>query len=174
MIDQELSGTSIAVVDRLCKLHGVRKDGIASLDWQVLGRCKFDDLLVTTLDGAITLVQMYDVTKVIAKELDFDMLGFVEEAFDEDGAVTESRLGFGGGTLKGIFQVFLLANDSHTTATTSKGSLDDDWEVILVGEFLHLFEPLDRAWCSGDDGHVALDGNGSGGDLVAKSVNGFW
>lgn len=48
---------------------------------------------MTTLDTAVTLVEMDDVALVVTEKLDFNVLGLVEEALDEDGSVTESRFG---------------------------------------------------------------------------------
>lgn len=77
LIDQKLGCSSIAVVDRLGQLDCISENGIASLDWQILCWCKFNNLLMTSLDGAITLVQMHDVAVVVSKKLDLDVLGFV-------------------------------------------------------------------------------------------------
>ena len=89
LVDKELSGTGIAVVDRLGQLDGIVKDGITSLNRQVLCGGNFDNLLMTALDGAVTLVQVDDVAVVVTEELDFNVLGSVEETLDEDGTVAK-------------------------------------------------------------------------------------
>src|SRR5690349_13865912 len=90
----------LTVVDRLGQTDGVGKNGIARLKRQVLGGSNLDDLLVSALDRAVTLVQMDDVAVVVAEQLDLDVLGLVEEALDKDGAVAEGALGLRGGALK--------------------------------------------------------------------------
>ena len=90
LIDQELCCASIAVVDRLGQLHSIGQDGITRLNWQILGWCQFNDFLMSSLDRAITLVQMDHVTMVVTKKLDFDVLGFVQESLNEDSAIAES------------------------------------------------------------------------------------
>lgn len=93
LVNQELSGTSIAVVDRLCEPDCIRENSIASLDREILCRSKLDNLLMTTLDTAIALVEMDDVSEVVSEELDLNVLGLVEEALDEDCAVAKGGLG---------------------------------------------------------------------------------
>jgi hypothetical protein len=134
LVNQELGCACISVIDRLCKLYSISEDGITSLDGQILGWCKLDNLLMASLNTAITLVQMDHVSMVVAEKLDFNVLGSVQKALHKDGAVAESRLGFGCSSLKGILQFPLLADDTHTTATTSEGGLDDDWEAIFISE----------------------------------------
>ena len=171
LVDQELCGTGVAVVDRPGELDGIGQDGVAGLDWEILCGSKLDHFLVTSLNRAVTLVQVDHVAVAVTEELDFNVLGLVEEALDEDGAVAKGRLGFGSGALEGILELFLRADNTHTTATTAKGSLDDDGEAVLVSELLDLFELLDGALGTGHDGNTALGGEGTGGDLVTEGVD---
>lgn len=169
LVNEELCCTGIAVVDRLGQLHGIVQHGISCLDGQVLGRGDLNDLLVSPLDGAVTLVQMNDVAVVVSKQLDLNMLGLVEEALDEDSSVSESRLGLGRGSLKGLLKPLGLPDNTHTTAATTKGSLDDDWESILIGETLDILESLHSTLGSWDDGDTGGNGERAGGDFVAES-----
>ncbi len=171
LVDKELGGTGIAVVDGLGELDSVGENGVSGLDGEILGGRNFDHLLVATLDGAITLVQMNNVSVVITKKLDLNVLGLVKEALDKDGTVTEGRLGLGGGTLEVLLETLGLADDTHTTATTAVGGLDDDGESILVGEGLDLLEAFDGTLGTRDDRDVSSDSELSGRDLVAKGVN---
>ena len=94
LVNQELSSTSVAVLHGLSQPDGISQDGVAGLNGQVLGRSNFNDLLVTTLHGAVTLVQVDDIALVVTEKLDLNVLGLVEEALDEDSSVAESRLRF--------------------------------------------------------------------------------
>jgi len=93
LVNQELCSSGVPVLDALSEPDGVGKDSITSLNWEVLGGSNLNDLLVTTLDTAVTLVEMDDVALVVTEKLDFNVLGLVEEALDEDSSVTEGRLG---------------------------------------------------------------------------------
>lgn len=172
LVDEELGSTGVAVVDRFGELDRISENGIASLDRQVLGWSKLDDLLVTSLYGAVTLVQVDDVAVAVTEQLDFNVLWLVEETLDEDGAVAKCRLGLGCGSLERVFEVLLFSDDSHTTATTSESGLDDDWEAVFVGEFLDVLKLFNGAFGSGDDGDTALDGESAGRDLVSKGIDG--
>lgn len=171
LVNEELRSACIAIVDRLGQSNGVSQDVVSDFGREILGGSNFDDLLVSSLDGAVTLVQVDNVTMVVTKELDLNVLGLVKEALDEDGSVAEGSLGLGGGTLEGLLQSSLLADDSHTSATTTVSGLDDDGEAILVGEVLDLLKPLDSALGTRDDGHVGLQSQGSGRDLVTEGVD---
>lgn len=172
LVDEELGGTSIAVANRLGQLHSIGQDAVTDIEGKVLGGSNLNDLLVTALNAAVTLIQMHNIAMVITKQLDLDVLGFIKEAFHKDGAVSKGGLGLGSSPIKRVREGLLVPNNTHTTATTTKGSLDDDWEAILIRKGLDLLEALNRARGTGNDGHSALDSQLAGRDLVTKSLNG--
>jgi hypothetical protein len=129
---------------------------------------------MSSLNGAITLVQVYNVALVVSQQLDLNVLGFVEESLDEDGAIAKSRLGLRSGTVERVLKIFLLSHNSHTSSTTTKGCLDDDWEAVLVCELLDILELLDWSLCTRDNWDLRLDGKCPGRDFVSKRVDDFW
>lgn len=171
LVNQELSSTGIAVTGGLGQSHSISENVVADLSGEILRRGDLNNLLVSSLNGAVTLVQVDNVAVVVTEKLDLDVLGLVKESLDKDGAVTEGSLGLGGGTLEGLLQALLLTDDSHTSATTTEGSLDDDGEAILVSEFLDLLVPLDSTFGTRDDGDVGSVGKLSGRDLVTESID---
>lgn len=171
LVDQKLCSACIAVVDRLGQSDGVVEDSISDLGGKILGRGNFDDLLVSTLNGAVTLVQVDNVAVVVTEQLDLNVLGLVEESLDENGAIAKGGLGLGSGSLEALLQALGIANNSHTTATTTVGSLDDDGEAILVSEGLDLLVLFNGALSAGDDGDTSSNGKLAGRDLVTKSIN---
>jgi len=173
LVDQEFRGAGVAVVGSLGQPDGVVEDGVPNFNREVLCRRKLDHLLVTSLDGAVSLVEVNDVAMVVAEQLNLDVLWLVQESFDKYGAVAESRLGLGDGALKGILELLLFPDDAHTAAAAAKGCLDDDGEAKLVGEALDVLVSLDRAGRAGDAGDVGLGGQLASGDLVSEAVNGI-
>lgn len=171
LIDEELSRTSVAVVNRLSQLDGVGQDRITHFYRKVLCRGNFDNLLVSALDRAVALVQMDHVSMVVTKELHLDVLRLVQESLDENGAVSECALRLGSCTLESLLERLLVADDSHTTATTAIRGLNDDGESILVCELLDLLEPFYRALGTGHNGHISSGGELSGRNLVAKGID---
>jgi hypothetical protein len=167
LVDQELGGTGVSVVNRLGELDSVGQDGVSGSNRQVLRGCNLNDLLVSSLDGTVTFKQVNNVAVVVTQQLNLNVLGLVQETLNKDCAVAEGTLGLGGCSLKGLLQAGLVAHHSHTTTTTTVGGLDDDWETILVSEGLDLLECLDSAFSSGDDGDVGGDRKLSSRNLVA-------
>jgi hypothetical protein len=171
LVNQELRSACIAVAGSLGQTDSIVENVVTDIGGKVLGRGNLNDLLVSSLDGAVTLVQVDNVAVVVTEKLDLDVLGLVKESLDKDGTVTESSLGLRGGTLEGLLQALLLTDDSHTSATTTEGSLDDDREAILVSEVLDLLVPLDSTIGTRDDGDVGSVGELSGRDLVTESID---
>lgn len=171
LINQELRSACIAISSSLGQSDGIREDAVTNIGGKVLGRGNLDDLLVSSLDRAVTLVQMDNVAMVVTEKLDLNMLGLVKEALNKNGTVAEGSLGLGGGALEVLLQGLLLTDDSHTTTATTISSLDDDGEAVLVGEFLDLLISLDSTWGTRDDRDVGLVGEVSGRNLVAERIN---
>ena len=49
----------------------------------------------------------------------------LEESFDKNGAIAEGRLRLGHGALERILEIGLLANNTHTTTSTTHSCFDD-------------------------------------------------
>lgn len=174
LINQKLGSACIAVVDRLGQLDSIVQDGVSDFLREVLGRSNLDDLLVSALDRAVTLIQVDNVAVVVTEQLDLDMLGLVEEALYEDGAVAKGRLGLGSCSLEVFLQALVVANNSHTTTTAAISSLDDDREAILISEGLNLFVFFYSSLGSRDDRDASSNGKLASRDLVAKSIDHIW
>ena len=174
LVNQELSSTGIAVVDGLGQLNSIVKNGITDIWWEILGWSKLNNLLMSTLNGAITLVQVNNVSVVVTEELDLNVLWLVEEALDEDCAVAESRLCLGCCSLERLLQCALLANNTHTTSTTTVCCLDNDWEAVLVGESLDILKLVNGTLGTWNNWNASCNGKCSRRDLVSKSIDKLW
>ncbi|KAI6766709.1 hypothetical protein HG531_011931 [Fusarium graminearum] len=171
LVNQELRSACIAVAGCLGQSDSVGKNVVTDFRGKILGRSNLNNLLVSSLDGAVTLVQVDDVAVVVTEKLDLNVLGLVKEALNEYSAVTKGSLCLGGGTLKGLLETLLFANYSHTTATTTESGLDDDGESILVSEVLDLLVPFNGALSTRNNRDVGSVGKLSGRDLVTERVN---
>lgn len=127
LVNQEFSSTGVAITHALGQLDSVGQNGLANLLREVRGGCDLDNFLMTTLDRAIALEEVDCVARTISQKLDFDVAGALEEPFDEDSTIAESRLGLADCTLEVVLEVGLFANDTHTTASSAHSSLDDHW-----------------------------------------------
>ena len=101
--DDELDGAGVDVATRPCRGYCLGRYRISLLleqegRWRLL-----DHLLVTPLQAALTLTEVDDVVVGVGKDLHLDVSRALDEAFDEQRAVTErtQRLAFGGGDLCG-------------------------------------------------------------------------
>jgi hypothetical protein len=171
LVDQELRSACIAVASCLGQSDSVGKNGVTDLSGKILGRSNLNNLLVSSLNGAVTLVQVNNVTVVVTEKLNLNVLGLVKEALHKDSAVTKGSLCLGGGTLKGLLETLLVADYSHTTATTTESGLDDNGESILVSELLDFLVPLNSTLSTGHNRDVGGIGELSGRDLVTERVN---
>jgi hypothetical protein len=171
LVDQELRSACIAVAGCLGQSNSVGENVVTDLSGEIFGRGNLDNLLVSSLDGAVTLVQVNDVTMVVTEELDLNVLGLVKEALNKDSTVTKGSLGLGSSTLKGLLEALLVTDYSHTTTTTTESGLDDNGESILVSEILDLFVSLNGTLSTRNDRDVGSVGELSGRDLVTERVN---
>ena len=126
LVDQELSSPRVPVSNTLGQLDSIREDRPPDFLRKMRRRGNLDDFLVTTLNGAIAFKEVHGVPDGVSKDLYFNVARALEETFDEDSAVAESRLGFRDCTFEGILEVGLFTNNTHTTSTSSHGRFDDD------------------------------------------------
>jgi hypothetical protein len=127
LVNQEFCCSSIPVSDTPGQLDGIGQYCLANLLGKVGSRSNLDDLLVATLNRAITFEKMDGVSSAVSEELNFDMAWTFEETFDEDCTITEGGLGFGNRTFKRTLELGSFTDYSHSTASTTHSSLDDNW-----------------------------------------------
>lgn len=151
LVDEELGSSCVAVLDVPCDFDSIAQDSLTDLLGEMGRRSNLDDLLVATLDGAVTLEQVDAVALSISEQLDFDVPRALEESLDEDSAIAERGLGLADCTLEGILELLLAADDTHSTSSTSHGGLDDDREAMFFHEFSTVGVGLDRAGSTGDN-----------------------
>ena len=100
-VDEEFDGAGVLVADLTADAEGGFADGFSEFGVEVIGGGDFDDLLMPALDGAIAFVEVDEVAVLVAEELDLDMLGLADEAFEEDVGAAEGGLGFAAGLVEG-------------------------------------------------------------------------
>ena len=87
--EQELDRASIDVTDRPGKPHGVCAHLITQGRVKVGCRGCLDDLLMPSLDGTVSLVQMDDVARRVRQDLHFDVAWVNHGLLQEDGRVAK-------------------------------------------------------------------------------------
>lgn len=186
LVDEKLDCSSVGVADLPADGCGVPEETGEGLARDVRSGSDLDNLLVSSLDRAVSLKEVDDVALVVSDDLDLNVLGLVKETcrrerkrirksafnleaasraeteiavrtLDEYGSISESALGLRRGSLERSLHLRLLSDDTHASTSSSERSLDDDGESVLLGERLGVLPSLDRSGRSRDDGHVVLD-----------------
>ena len=86
-------------------------------------RALLDHLLVAALDRALALAEVDHVAVMVAEDLDFDVAGALDQAFDVDFGAAEGALGFAGGVAEGGFEVVLPLHPAHAFAAAAATAL---------------------------------------------------
>jgi hypothetical protein len=88
-IKDEFNGTSIHITDSLgsfdCGLTNLCADLLSDLR-----RCLLNDLLMTSLDGAVALVKVYIVAVTISEYLKFDVTWLLDVSLNNDVLIIET------------------------------------------------------------------------------------
>ena len=169
-VDQEFQRTGVDVSHVLGDLDCVLIQLVPHLLRHGPGGSKLHDLLVTALQGAVSLEQMHDVAVIVAEDLDFDMFGLDQELLHEDVVVAEGLLRFGFNEVIVDADFFHRVAAPHAAAAAACGSLQDDREAELERELLGLLLAFQRRGGAGDGGNVAVFGQFLGRELVAHHV----
>lgn len=89
LVDEELGRTGVTVADATSELEGIAEDSLTDGFVEMRSGSDFDDLLVTTLNGTVTLKEVDTVALSIGEKLDFDVARLVEESCTS--AATQSQ-----------------------------------------------------------------------------------
>lgn len=127
----------------------------------------FYNFLMAALDTAIALVEVDDVAVFVGDDLDLDVLGAADEAFEEDGIVAEGGTGFAPGFFEFAFEFFGGVDDAHASATATEGGLDDEGEADGLGGALYVLRFCEGFWGAGDYGDICFFSEGAGGGFIA-------
>eukprot|EP00128_Syssomonas_multiformis_P015043 Colp12_sorted_trinity150504_noHs@14987 len=171
LVDKELDSTGVAVADVLAQLHGIVQDGVTNAWLEMHSRGDFHNLLVTTLHGAVTFIEVDDIAIMIGNDLHLNVTGLLNVTLQKHGAVTKRSLCLGLAPLKGFLESGHVSYDTHTTATATHGSLNHDWEAVLQHEGFRIFELRNRTIRAGYDRDTRSNGFGTGFGLVTHSIN---
>ena len=125
---------------------------------------------MASLDGAIAFVEVQDLAVLVGEDLDFDVAGAADIAFDEDGVVAEGGGGFGVGFGEAGGEFFGGLDDAHATSSATEGCFDDDGEADFLGGGDGFGWILDGFFGARHDGDVGFFGETAGGGFVAEHL----
>ena len=172
LIAEHLDGTGGVVVDSLGHHAGLLAHSGTGGFIDEAGRRLLDDLLVTTLDGALSLGEGAVVAVLIGKDLNLDVAGLLDELLDEHTVITEGGEGLLLGEVEAGESLLVVVGDTHTLTTTTGGGLDHDGIADLIGDLDDLLVAVDDAVVAGNGVDLGFDGHDLGLDLVTHGLDG--
>ena len=167
---EEFHGSGIVVSDIAGEASRRFAEFFTEVSFEIDGRSNFDDLLVSSLDGAITLMEVHDVTVSVAENLHLDVLGALDVALQEDGVVSEGIKGFFLGLLEAALQLGRFFDDAHSATAATEGCLDDEREPDFVSDCEGLVGIRDGVVGPGKDGDIGGDGLSTGRGFVTHGA----
>ena len=168
----ELDGAGTAVVDGAGGGDGGFAHGAAHVGGHAGGGGFLDHLLVAALDGAVALEEGDDVAVGVGEDLDFDVAGAGEVAFDQDAVVADAAAGFALGAFEGGGEVGGGVDHAHAFAAAAGRGLDQDGVADGVGGGLQGGEVLGFAVVAGDEGNAGFGHQGLGLRFAAHGADG--
>ena len=126
---------------------------------------------MTSLDGAVTLIEMNDVSFLVSQDLHFDVLGVLEVLLNEYIVYTKSLGSFGSGGSELRKQFLFRTYDPHTSSAAACGSLEDDGITAHSCKFSGLFFGLDSLLNAGYCRNSYGLSDQLGLDLIAQVVH---
>ena len=166
-IDEEFHGASVLITDLAAQLDGSFTELTHDLWIEIDGRGDFDDFLVSSLNGAISLMEVHNIAVFVAEDLHFDVFGASDKAFEENGGVAKSDAGFVLGFLQEWEQLGLITDHSHAASTPTEGGFDDERKADVFGKLFGEGGIGDRILGAWNGGNADLFGDEAGGGLVA-------
>src|SRR5260370_2553500 len=125
LVDQKLHSARVVEMDRFDDGQGRLEDALSKTRVQVEGGRDFDNLLMSPLQGAIPLVQVNEISMLVAEKLNFDMSSARNVLFQEDRRVAEGSAGLAPGLLQGVVEAIGAGGDAHAAPAPAHGCLDD-------------------------------------------------
>jgi hypothetical protein len=175
-VQHELDRARAHVADGPARGHRGPAQFRAQLGTDRRGRGLLDDLLVATLDRALALEQVDHGPGLVAEDLDLDVPGSFDEAFQEDGAVAERRGRLAAGAGHGLGHLGRVVDDPHAAPAAAERRLDQDRIADLVGRLGQLGRVGLGAVVEHRAGQDRDPGRGHdllGADLRAHGLDGF-
>ena len=167
---EELYGAGIVIANVFCEAGCGFAEVFFEVAFEVDGGGDFDDFLVAALDGAIALVEVDDVSVLVAEDLHFDVFGALDVALEEDGVVSEGILRFFLGFFEAGLELGRFFDDAHAATAATEGGFDDEGKADLMRYREGLVRVGDGVVGSGEDGDVGGDGLSAGRGFIAHGA----
>ncbi len=162
LINEEFHRTRVPVLVHRQQPTGIAEYVLPRLAGQSRGGCRLDDLLMPTLDGAIPIVQVHDVSGAVPQALHLDVTGSVDVLLHEAPAVAERVEGLVAGEAEHGVHVGGRGHDANAPSPPAHRRLDDYGVRDRIGRVVYprlcLAGRVEGAIGSVDYGHIRYMG----------------
>src|SRR5437764_11911403 len=138
IVKQKFECARVAVPYLFDCMNGLRPNFLTQFGRQERTWRFFKHLLMPPLAGAITLTQMYAVSKIIYQYLDLDMSSMLQVAFEVQSVIAESFTHLILSSCKNALELVCTFNQSNTASSSACGSFEHQWETNFFGGFNSL------------------------------------
>ena len=118
-VKDEFYSTCVVISNSLCSHYGSLSNFISKFLTNVR-RCFFNNFLMSSLNRAISFIQMNIVSMLITKYLNFDMSWFLNVFFNKHMIITKTFQSFSFSCIQLIKELTFFHNDSHSFSSTTK------------------------------------------------------
>lgn len=130
-VQDKFNSTRIEVSHSFCSLDSCLSNLSSNL-LSNLTRGFLDNLLMESLDWAVSFIEIDVVSVFVSNDLDFYVSGLCNILLNNHVVVIERVFGFLFGSFQLVLEFFLVFNNSHSSAATSHRRLYDHWITNLV------------------------------------------
>ena len=157
-IHQEFDGSSAHIACRIGNLQRIFAEFLTLFGIQIRCRRTLDNLLVTSLYGAIAFKQVHGIAVCVAENLCLDVTRTFDEFLQIDFVLAEGRTCFAARFIGFFFEILLTAYRAHATTAATPGGFEHDRIANLGSHFLDRWQVFGQWICCRYDRHARLDG----------------
>mmetsp|Transcript_14040 Transcript_14040/g.25357 ORF Transcript_14040/g.25357 Transcript_14040/m.25357 type:complete len:244 (-) Transcript_14040:404-1135(-) len=170
-VDEEFTGSRVFVSRGLCESDCVAANVLTELLADERRWSNFDDFLVASLHGAVTLKQVYDIAILVSENLNFDVPWCRDELLKEHASITECGPCLARRGHKSFCQLFLIGAQTHTSTTSSERSLCHNGVAHFLSEFKCLLDIAYNPVTTGYNWHVCFKSEITRGGFGTHHIN---
>ena len=170
-IHKELNSTRTSVVDSACDLERILADRLSLFISDAQSRCELNYLLVSSLYGTVSLIEMYNIAVLVAEDLHFDVLWLLDVFLDKYIAVSECLDSLVLSAVELRQQVLFLTDDPHSSSAAACSSLEHYRVTCRIRELDRIIVIADGSLNTRDARYAYLVSDHFGLDLITETVH---
>ncbi len=173
IINEELHRTGVFVLNGFGQFDGGFPHAFAEIAIEKGGGRFFEKFLVAALDRAVAFADMDNFTALIAEDLEFDVVGFLNIFFQIDVGISEGFFCFHACGEEAFDEADVIVSGSHSFASAPRDGFDHDGIADLLCGFDRFLLGSYRAIASWGDGDAGFAGIFSSEGFISHSADRF-